>query len=902
MPKAIQKRGDGILTTKLNPPLIRSDILDRPQLLERLERDVHRPLTLIAAPAGYGKSTLVAQWLQTSTLPGVWISLDEGDTNPRTFLSYLVAAVRRFKKDACTRIHDLLGAAQLPPAEILAMLLANDLEEIEEPFLLVLDDYHRADSHPINRFTECLLSHPSRLLHLVLITRRDPPLPLARLRAQGAMTEIREHDLRFSCEETGEMIRNGAQCTVREATITRLHKELEGWIVGVRLACLALRGRDDPDSFLEKLSGGTGGVQDYLTEEVIGRLDHDFMQCLMKISILDRFNASVCEAVFKSCPGDGKPGPKNGIEFLQHIQNANLFMVGLDPRDEWFRFHHQFQRLLQRQLQRRMAASQIAQLHSAAATWFADDGLTDEAVRHALAAGDVEHAAEIVEDSRRAELDEDRWRGVDRWLNQLPDDVKQQRPEILLAEAWVAYLTLQTARIPSLVERVELLLEEVAKPDPFWLAELNFFKAVVHYWGGEGEESKRCCETALELFGEKRGMLGGEVRLYLALARNLCGEARQAVEAIEQDFRVDDIGDFAFSTRAMAAKSFVHLLTGDLAPAARVAERLLIIAQRWPSKYAEAWSWFALGIARHHRHETEEAVKAFHEVIRLRDFFEKRGVIDAYGGLMISLQLMGRSDQASAVAGELADYARCLTDPECEVVEASCQARLALLRGDLKRARGWARSVEKGAPDIGMLFWTEEPSVTLARVFIAEGRKAGLEKANQLLDTLCQQAEARHLTCHLVDLMVLQAAALERRKRRKEATEKLEEAVELAQTGGWIRPFVEVGTILTYTLQTLAGRESTGVFTTQVLAILGIDPAPISTAVPLLEPLTHRELDVLELLAERLYDKEIAERLSIAPETVRSHLKHLYGKLGVGDRRSAVEQGRIRGVLKARRQ
>lgn len=689
-----QEEHDIVVRTKLHRPQPPSDYVLRPRLIELLQANPRRAFTLVSAPAGYGKSSLVSSWLEGTEGKVAWLSLDEEDRDLGAFLKYFVAAVRTHSPKACRRTHELLGVAELPPASVLADSLCNELDTLQRRFTLVLDDFHCVDTGEINELVGNLLRHPPRSLHLVVVTRRDPAISFARLRATGGMVEIRESDLRFGREETRMVIEAVSGVAISEESLSHLHSEVEGWIVGLRLVCLALRDRDDPDAYLEKLRGGVNTIQDYLTEEVLAKQSAEFRRCLMESSILNRFCAPLCDAVFGSSSeqataeaGDG-PAMMGGEEFLRRLAEANLFAIGLDPQGDWFRFHHQFDVLLQHQLERHADAGRIAALHLRASAWFEENGIVGEAIEHALAAGDVELATRIIKRCRRAELEEDRWLGMERCLGLLPEDFRNQHAELLMAQAWVGIIRSQMARIPGLISQAELLMADASESDPFLLAELNFFRAVIYYWEDQGEESKRCSEQALEFFCEERGFLGGEVRIYLALARNLCGERAQAIEAIEQDFRMSDATDFAFSTRVVAAKAYLHIFAGDLDPAARVSKQLITIAERWPSRYAETWGHYLLALVRFHTCELDDAAESFRGVMKYRAHLDRRGAVDACCGLLLSYQLMGRSGEAAAVADDFSTFARDLADPEFQQVEASCRARLALLQGDMKTAVG----------------------------------------------------------------------------------------------------------------------------------------------------------------------------------------------------------------------
>lgn len=883
-----------VLRAKLHPPRIPADAVPRASLTARLNDSPERPFSLISAPAGYGKSTLVAQWTEQLDGPVVWLSLDREDQDLRRFLADLVFSIRDRLPETLGECHALLEAAELPSLSSLAGYLSNDFENLDDRLTLVLDDFHRADSPSVSGLIDKLLQHPPLGLHLVIITRRNPALSLARVRASFGMEELHEQDLRFDLDDSRAFIERVAGISVDPKALEELHRELEGWIVGLRLVCLALRGQESPEQYLNKLHGESGRIQDYLTEEVLARQSPAFQDYLMRISVLDRFSASLCDTVAN---GSGDE------EFFQQLKDAKLFIIALDPHDEWFRFHHQFQKLLQKQLLRRSKDGTFHELHSAASGWFDDRGLTDEAISHALMADEIDRATSIAERCRRIEFDEDRWMGVAGWLDMLPADIREQRPALLLAEAWVAFFKLNTARIPEIVSKVESLLDSHPDPDPFWLAELNFFRAVVHFWQGEGKEGKQCCQEALIHFAERRGMLGGEVRLQLALARHLCGESREALEEIEHEFRVEDAADFAYSTRMLAAKAFVHLLSGELQPAAQVSDRVASIAARWPSQYALAWGRLPQGIAHLHACETPQAITAFEQATQCRDFFEKRASVDAYAGKILAYQLSGNPNAVVKTVEEFSAFTRELTDPDCLTAEASFMARLALLQKDDSAALKWARGVSKSPPELGMLFWIEDPAITLIRVFIMAGNPSEQKLVGELLSQTRILAEERHLTCQLIDIVTLQSIHQFRQKQTKSALATLTEALVLSQPGGWIRPFIEAGPEVIVLLKMLKSDESDTSFLNQLIAACnehGGKTFPTASHPPadrLAEPLTNREFDVLELVAQRLYDKEIAARLSISPETVRTHLKHLFGKLEVTNRRAAAERGKELGLL-----
>jgi LuxR family maltose regulon positive regulatory protein len=358
-----------IRSTKLNLPSISEDHIHRPRLVEKLNTSCDLPLTLISAPAGYGKSQLCACWVHSCGLPSAWVSLDEDDDDLRQFLQYFLAAVSTLFPEAVEETRSLTDAPILPPASVLADALTNDLNWIEKDFILVLDDFHHIRSQPVLDLMAELLQHPPRPLHLILITRRDPALPMTRLRADQKVNEVRTRELRFAHPETVALLEKVEGLSVSDDTLVRLEQQLEGWVVGLRMVALALTRADNQEELINGMSGGVQHIQEYLLQEVMAGRSPQMRAWLLKTSILDRFCNPLCTAV---CAADAPPGSTelDGGQFIDALLRCNLFAVGLDTEGKWFRFHHHFQELLQDQLKLRMDPDEIATLHSRAGDWF----------------------------------------------------------------------------------------------------------------------------------------------------------------------------------------------------------------------------------------------------------------------------------------------------------------------------------------------------------------------------------------------------------------------------------------------------------------------------------------------------------------------------------------------------
>ncbi|WP_231617478.1 LuxR C-terminal-related transcriptional regulator [Novipirellula aureliae] len=910
-----------ILRTKVRPPVAVQRLVSRPRLLELLQRNPRRPLTVVSAPAGYGKTTLVSQWLQDAEVKPAWVQLGEENSELRIFLSYLVAAVQVRFPTACSDTAVLLKAAQLPPSLLLAETLSNDLDSIAEPLIVVLDDYHLISNSGIHELLDKLLLHPPRPLHLVLVTRHDPPISMASLRARGWLTEIRQDDLRFTNAEVNAVLGEMAEVSVSQATLDHLEQQIEGWMVGLHLVGLVLRNQSDPEAFLSGLKGGFQQVYDYLSEQVLTGQPAATRDCLLQTSVLSRFCPSLVEAVYVS-PNDSTDKITSGENFIEDAQLANLFVVPLDSGGQWFRYHHLFQDLLRRQLQQCYSPKDVAGVHSRGSVWYETQGLITESIEHALAAEDVVRAAEIIERCRLDEFAADRWYVVERWLSMLPDDVKQQRPRLLLTEASIALCRFQVARIPTIVEQVENLLREQTVEPTVW-GELAYFRGFLEYWEGNAQSSQQHFEESLSKLAGEKTPYEGEAELLLALAFCMGGQEERAVRGLEDRIARFGASENQIFSRLLAGLAFVHTISGDLHRSRLNAQRLKLVASKLRIRNTEAWASYFHACSHLHGGELEAASKHFAAAVELRYVLESRAAVDAMAGLALSHQLRGLETEADETNKQLREFAQNINERQYLDLADSLQARLALLRGDTAQALQWARSVNEQAIPSTLFLWLQAPAITQARVLITAGSKRDLATATKLLKSIRSVSESCRFTCQTIEAAVLQSVALDRQGSTDDAFNSLDEALALAESGGWVRPFLELGQPMASLLQraplenvsidfvdrlletfaeipSAKEHESSGQTKTSVpVAESGpSDAEGTSRTEPYVEPLTNRELETLQLLAERLYDKEIAKALSISVWTVRTHVKHLFEKLHVTGRRQAVLKAEELGLLK----
>jgi LuxR family maltose regulon positive regulatory protein len=790
-----------ILLTKLHAPAVTPDFVRQPALLEQLDRYRHLPVTLVSAPAGYGKSTLLSAWLDESDVPGGWFSLDEDDNDLREFAVGLVSAVRTVVPTACDRTLAMLSAPDLPPVRQLSRRLLNDLNDIDEKFVLVLDDYHVVHAHPVHDLLTEILRHPPEAMHLAVLSREELPFPLDRLRGQGQVHELSMLDLRFTPAETAQLLEKMLNAPLSDAAVRTVHERMEGWPAGIRLLAESLRHREEPERALGSLPGDLDSVAGYLLSEVLTSLPPSIAACLLKVSILERFCDPLCRHL---CGREPRDGAHDGPSLLAWLRDHNLFLISLDREHHWHRFHHLFQRLLRSRLEKRFAVEEIAALHTTASAWFERQGLIDEAIRHAVTAGDGVRAAEIFERHRHAELDADRWRTLEKWLALLPDDIRRERPELLLAQAWVMHDRHQVREMAAIVQAVEPLLADVGDSSVS-MGEFKFFRGVLLFWRGQGARSRTLLEEARDLIPASCLRIRGLVEIYLAQARQMIGEGHQAVEALRDESGVRASPPAPLQSRVMLARAFVHSVAGHLAPAAEQALRAEIIARKAGIDYVAGWTRYLQGASAFRSSDLDEAIRHFAPARSDPYVMHTRSAIDALVALALAEQAADRPELADDTMAQLQAFARTTGDPEHLAVTRSGHARLALARGDVDGAARWAQSFDdEERPAATLFIWLENPVITWLRVLIEVGSAEELERAGHRLERLHDELGSIHNTSQLIDVAVLRSLALSRHGRTDDALDALARGVAMAEPGGCVRPFVEPGPGIVNLLERLA--------------------------------------------------------------------------------------------------
>ena len=872
-----------LLATKLFVPPPRPNAVPRPRLVERLNAGLHRKLTLLAAPAGFGKTTLLGEWVARNQRPTAWLSLDAADSDLTRFLTYLVAAVQTIAPSVGTGVVGVLQAPQLPPAESILTALLNELSTLPEPFVLVLDDYHVIEAEPVDRALAFLVEHLPRQLHLLIATREDPQLPLARLRARGHLAELRAADLRFTPAEAAAFLNHSMGLTLSHEAIGTLEARTEGWIAGLQLAALSLQGQQDPTSFITSFSGSHHFVLDYLIEEVLHRQPERVQRFLVCTSILERMCAPLCEAVVRA------PAP-SGQAALDYLEQANLFIVPLDNQRRWYRYHHLFAELLRQRLQQQSATSpddeelRAAELHLRASVWFEANGLELEAFQHAAAANDIERAERLIEGQELPLHLRGAMTAIITWLASLPRAVLDARPSLWVRYATLLLVTGQTTGVDEKLDAAEAALHGTTLDD------------------------------------RTRNLIGriATARATLALTRYqlepILAQSRRALEYLHPDNATDRVS-------AMWAQAFAHYLQGDRAASGRVYREALAISQASGLTFSTILTATGLGQVQELDTQLYQASETYRYTLRLAGDQPQQIVYEAHLGLARVLYEWNELDAAEEHGRQSLQLARQYDSViDRSVLCALFLARVTLARGDVAGAAAQLAQVGQFArqrsfvhrlPEIAAaqvvallrqgnlaaaahLAQTHALPISQARVLLAQGDPPA---ALAVLEPVRRQAEARGWQDERLRAMALQVVAHQAGGAPEAAVQVLGEALALAEPGGFIRLFVDEGTPMKQVLQAAASRGLAPDYTQRLLT--ACSPAGTRRAARPgdVAALSERELEVLRQIAQGQTDREIAERLYLSLHTVKVHARTIYSKLGVSNRTQAVARATELGLL-----
>ncbi len=898
-----------LLATKLFQPQLSAKRVQRPRLVERLNEGLAagRQLTLISAPAGFGKTTCASEWLAHQNLrPVAWLSLDPSDDEPARFFRYFVAALQTVDKALGRELGSVLESGQLPPAEVIAAILTNSILQTPASFMLVLDDFHVIQNAVIVDVLESLVSHQPPQLHLVLVTREDPLLPLARLRVNNRMTEIRSADLRFSNPETGSFMKEIMGLTLDEGDLAALEERTEGWIAGLQLAGLSMKGRADLSNFIANLRGTQRYILNYLTDEVLGRQDEDIQHFLLQTSILDKLNGDLCDAV---------TGRSDSHSMLERLFTANLFLIPQDDEGHWYRYHHLFADLLRNQ-QNRLPKDHVTALHQRAGRWFEDEGMFAEAIEHSLLAKDYAHVVHLLEHHATSILIQGYFKALEGWIRALPPEWQSRSPKTNLAFAFIHLFHgnyEQVARYLVLADRAitqgDAAAEETISLRAEWLALQSNLLNVQ----GKPAEGMAAASQALQTLQPENHSTRSIACLGLGGAYRLAGDYTNLVPAYQMAIQESRLaGNLVSEMIAVTTLTLTATQNGKLHLAFETGSQLIDRIEHSGSLLPPvAGSVVAtVGIVYYEWNQLEKARQFVLRSIHLSSLIVQNAGLAYEKVILARLQLAeGDLESAQKSIQESCDLLQLGIPAWVRPEIAAQQVRVFLALGNPSSAEAVLHQsglpLENGVqvPE-RILYPAELLYVACLRwllyrvreMSVAEDLRPGIELAGLIID---KAIEEQRLGITL-EALLLRAQLLSALGQNEASLEDVCLALRLAEPEGFVRVFVDEGPAVAALLRRCLEREVAHDYVKYLLAAFPAAQAaagsgPAGSELP--EALTGREVEVLRLIAAGLKYSEIAGKLYITVNTVRFYVKEIYGKLNVNNRTQAIEAARRLGVL-----
>jgi LuxR family maltose regulon positive regulatory protein len=871
-------------------------MVSRPRLIERMNEGLRGKLTLVSAPAGFGKTTLVSEWISTCRKSVAWISLDDGDNDPVRFLSYLIAGLQTIKAGLGDGLLASLQSPQSPAIESLLISLLNEISVTPDHFILVLDDYHSVESKQVDEAVTFLIEHLPPQMHLVIATREDPPLPLPRLRARGQLTELRAADLRFTPAEAAEFLNHAMGLNLSAENIAALETRTEGWIAGLQLAALSMQGHASRDtaSFIKSFTGSHRFVLDYLIEEVFQQQSESVQAFLLRTSILDRMCGSLCDAVLRASSVPAQ-------ETLEHLEHANLFIVPLDSERRWYRYHHLFGDLLHQRLGKHLAQEEVAALHLRASEWYEQDGQMFDAFHHALAADDFNRAALLAESA---------WQGMERnfqtlawlgWIKKLPDAVVCSRPWLCVQIGWAYSDVGELDPSETYLQHAERALTGMEAQDEFKSipATIALIRSGNAQIEGNLPETVRYAELSIQLAPNDNLLIRAQAAITLGFTQWAVGNVESSLQAMRAWMNdMEKLGNQMYVIASAFVVADMQMILGYLGEAKKILQQMIDQAAAHGQNAENVTAHHHLGLAML-AHERGDDVAVTQRLQLVAELGQRSTLIDwahRWGLAQARLkESTGAWDEALQFLDEAQRGYVKNPIPMLQPVEAR-KARIYLKQGRLDMAQAWARERRLSVRDEAS-YLNEYEHLTLARIHLAEH---SLEGVHPLLERLLALAKSQKRTGSVIEILMTQALLYHAQDDHPHALAALERALTLAEPEGYLRIFVDEGESMQELLENYLSNQDSSYVERILSAFPQIQKsktlAPHASAgvqnrkSAIVDPLSERELEVLKLLRSELSGPEIAERLIVSLNTMRTHTKNIFNKLGVNNRRSAVRR------------
>jgi LuxR family transcriptional regulator, maltose regulon positive regulatory protein len=897
-----------LLATKLFIPPPGKNLVIRPRLLEKLAESLQPTcrLTLVSAPPGFGKTTLISTWVKILKAsrdhpsPSVaWLSLDESDNDPVIFWSYIVTALHTQQKEIGKQALTLLQASQ-PDQETALTLLVNDLTINPDSFILVLDDFHLIRTPTLHQSLAFLINHAPPQFHLVILTRTDPPLPLALLRSREQLLEIRLADLRFSNEEAEIYLNDRIRLSLPEDDITTLNVKTEGWAAGLQMAGISLLGRDDASHFIQSFSGSNRYILDYLTDEILDRQPEDVQTFLLHTSILEKLSASLCDAVVG--------GSSNSQALLDQLEKANLFLVPLDQERSWYRYHHLFAEILRLKFSQ-TSPDLVPILQKKAAWWFETNSMLEDALFYLHAAGEPLELARLIDQNVLQEIQKGAAQIFRKWIQYLPEDLILDRPWLCTLKAWLYTSQAELAEAEPWLNRAEDLIQQKKSGEPVGelLGIIYALRTEILHTRGDISGTIETAQRALELLGPYHITTRGSVHYSLGRAYYATGDLDRTLQVWSEFIRLNQkSGLYNMYAPIMSMRCHILTIQGKLRAAISLDQQVIdyMVGQDIERFFIAGNPYYGLGMMAYQQNDLERAYKLITEGLKHNQRWGNLNAISVCLAYRVHIQIaLGDLENAWVDLQEVTRIEQMYTPYfDARSIFLTCRVRFELEKGDLPAAMSLVH--ESGLrSDEPPSFLHEQDHITLSRVLIAGG---SFTEAEGFLHRLAEAARSGGRFGRLIEIQNLRAVALHALGKTSEALQTIKSSLDFSEPEGYMRVFIDLkdpmAQLLTLAVQKDIhpeyARQLLAAFppyvTTSTAAIMNVQKKNLA----LIEPLSRREIEVLQLIADGMANKEIAQKLNISLRTVKYHTTNIYAKLNINGRAQATVKAREMGLLR----
>jgi len=896
-----------ILNTKLYKPPVKDYYVIRQRIIDLLEKNVHNPLSLIVAGTGYGKSVTVSQWMDHTKFNYCWLSLDDEFNDVQTFLSYLVHSIQSVFSSTMQEINSILQEAEIPPTKVLVNLLINELDQLNEQFIIVLDDYHKINNSQIHDIINVFIKYPPATLHLVILTRYDPPLSLNKLRSFGNITEVRMSALSFTPEEISILVDKTLHSRISEKQTEELFQKTEGWIVAIRLALKHIAQSENIEKTIKELKTNEEYFTQYLQKEILAKLEKPLRKLFLVASISDRFNRGLLEAMI--IDGD-EHSDYLDIDYFKRLINKSMFIIRLDEQGQWYRFHNLFHNFLLRQLEKNFTKEQISDLHKRASNYFHDNNFIDESLQHAKKSGDISLLVQIIEHHRLELMDSDQFFRLWKWLKMLPAAEIEKHAKLLLSQSFINNIFSDYNSMRRNLIAAKKLFDYSnidSSQNKDLLGEYYSMYACLSYKEGDMKESFRYSNKSLDLLHVNTVYLRDFARAYMTFSLNATGQSEDAVEKLNESLRTLSSSQIKSRVYQLVTLSMLYTLQGNLNKAMKVAKKYDPICKENKLWVSYIYALYFQGTINYQWNELSKVTS----ILNVAEKYRYKGrifwVLNCMFTRILTFHAQKNTYELALAMQNMRDFAHDLDINTIQQLVNAFEVELKLLQNNLDAALELSEHVNFDAIPPSYHFYN--PQFTYIKLLISIGSLEKITEAENRLNKLHKMGYLTNNSNFLLQAICLQSVLYKVKGDENLALKKLKEVITLAEPGGYIRIFLDLGGQMQEMIESLKKTRPEDVYLGKIAYAFKQEEKMMynlqqkknttlqTPRMNAIDKITKREINLLRLVADGYQNKEIADKLFLSSGTVKTYLYRIYQKLNVNNRTSALARATELGYL-----